>query len=299
MKIKRIVFSDVDGTICSFPDKKENPETRKSILEAIENDNITFVLNTGNPSLPKILKMANELNAKYLVAANGSAILDVEKNEYLYESELSSEIVDKVLKIIKKYDESACFFGKNGYYMVTSNQKVKDFLTDFFEYPNWLYEDAKIFNDIFKIEIYPRPENKDKIVTDIHSLNVLADLAVMGMHMELTAPGVNKGTGALWLCNHLNTNPDFCMSIGDSNNDLSMLKTIGFSYAMDNSPKSVKEVARYFTSDVMQNGLGEAIQDYIFRTKFDIMRQENEDKLEKRKIKEAKNEFYRAKANDK
>nr|WP_307929492.1 HAD hydrolase family protein [Mycoplasmopsis bovis] len=174
MKIKRIVFSDVDGTICSFPDKKENPETRKSILEAIENDNITFVLNTGNPSLPKILKMANELNAKYLVAANGSAILDVEKNEYLYESELSSEIVDKVLKIIKKYDESACFFGKNGYYMVTSNQKVKDFLTDFFEYPNWLYEDAKIFNDIFKIEIYPRPENKDKIVTDIHSLNVLS-----------------------------------------------------------------------------------------------------------------------------
>ncbi len=68
MKIKRIVFSDVDGTICSFPDKKENPETRKSILEAIENDNITFVLNTGNPPLPKILKMANELNAKYLVA---------------------------------------------------------------------------------------------------------------------------------------------------------------------------------------------------------------------------------------
>ncbi|AXJ68773.1 HAD family hydrolase [Mycoplasmopsis bovis] len=299
MKIKRIVFSDVDGTICSFPDKKENPETRKSILEAIENENITFVLNTGNPPLPKILKMANELNAKYLVAANGSAILDVEKNEYLYESELSSEIVDKVLKIIKKYDESACFFGKNGYYMVTSNQKVKDFLTEFFEYPNWLYEDAKIFNDIFKIEIYSRPENKDKIVTDIHNLNVLADLAVMGMHMELTAPGVNKGTGALWLCNHLDANPDFCMSIGDSNNDLSMLKTIGFSYAMDNSPKSVKEVARYFTSDVMQNGLGEAIQDYIFRTKFDIMRQENEDKLEKRKIKEAKNEFYRAKANDK
>uniref|UniRef100_UPI003D2D6D77 HAD hydrolase family protein n=1 Tax=Mycoplasmopsis bovis TaxID=28903 RepID=UPI003D2D6D77 len=90
---------------------------------------------------------------------------------YLYESELSSEIVDKVLKIIKKYDESACFFGKNGYYMVTINQKVKDFLTDFFEYPNWLYEDAKIFNDIFKIEIYPRSENKDKIVTDIHSHN--------------------------------------------------------------------------------------------------------------------------------
>ncbi|WP_430001064.1 HAD family hydrolase, partial [Mycoplasmopsis bovis] len=44
--------------------------------------------------------------------------------------------------------------------------------------------------------------------------------------MELTAPGVNKGTGALWLCNHLDANPDFCMSIGDSNNELWMSVTI-------------------------------------------------------------------------
>lgn len=68
MKIKRIIFSDVDGTICSFPDKRENPETRKSILEAVENDNITLVLNTGNPPLPKMLKMAHELKAKYIIA---------------------------------------------------------------------------------------------------------------------------------------------------------------------------------------------------------------------------------------
>ncbi|MCE6057406.1 HAD family hydrolase [Mycoplasmopsis agalactiae] len=299
MKIKRIIFSDVDGTICSFPDKKENPETRKSILEAVENDNITLVLNTGNPPLPKMLKMAHELKAKYIIAANGSAILDVESKEYLYESELSSDIVSAVLGIIKKYDESACFFGKNGYYMVTSNQKVKDFLTEFFEFPDWLDEDEKIINNIFKIEIYPKPENKEKIVADIHNLSIKADLAVMGMHMELTAPGVNKGTGALWLCNHLDADPNYCMSIGDSNNDLTMLKAIGFSYAMDNSPKSVKEVAKYYTSDVMQNGLGEAIQDYIFRTKFDILRQANEDKLEKQKIKEAKNAFYRAKAQEK
>nr|WP_307926674.1 HAD hydrolase family protein [Mycoplasmopsis bovis] len=133
MKIKRIVFSDVDGTICSFPDKKENPETRKSILEAIENENMTFVLNTGNPPLPKILKMANELNAKYLVALLMALLSLMLKKMNIYtESELSSEIVDKVLKIIKKYDESACFFGKNGYYMVTSNQKVKDFFNRLF-----------------------------------------------------------------------------------------------------------------------------------------------------------------------
>lgn len=70
------------------------------------------MLNTGNPPLPKMLKMAHELKAKYIIAANGSAILDIESKEYLYESELSSDIVSAVLDIIKKYDESACFFGK-------------------------------------------------------------------------------------------------------------------------------------------------------------------------------------------
>nr|WP_307924714.1 HAD hydrolase family protein [Mycoplasmopsis bovis] len=103
--------------------------------------------------------------------ANGSAILDVEKNEYLYESELSSEIVDKVLKIIKKYDESACFFGKNGYYMVTSNQKVKDFLTDF----------LSIQIDYMKMQKYLMTSSKLKSILDLKTRTKLSQTFTVSM----------------------------------------------------------------------------------------------------------------------
>lgn len=121
MKIKRIIFSDVDGIICFFLDKRENLEIRKSILEVVENDNIIFVLNIGNLLFLKMFKMVYELKVKYIIAVNGLVIFDIESKEYLYELELSFDIVFVVLDIIKKYDEFVCFFGKNGYYMVISN----------------------------------------------------------------------------------------------------------------------------------------------------------------------------------
>lgn len=75
------------------------------------------------------------------------------------------------------------------------------------------------------------------------------------------------------------------MAIGDSENDISMMKVAGFSYAMDNAKLAVKKVAKYYTSDVLQDGLGEAIRDYIFRTRFDIEKQDLALKLERQKAK--------------
>ncbi|CRH45557.1 Sugar phosphatase SupH [Chlamydia trachomatis] len=57
------------------------------------------------------------------------------------------------------------------------------------------------------------------------------------------------------------------MTIGDSNNDTPMLKLTNYSYAMANATKEPLSIARFFTSDVSQNGLGEAILDYLYRLK--------------------------------
>ena len=57
------------------------------------------------------------------------------------------------------------------------------------------------------------------------------------------------------------------MTIGDSNNDLAMLKLANYSYAMASASKDALNSAHYFTSSVEQNGLGEAIIDYLYRYK--------------------------------
>ncbi|WP_029513130.1 Cof-type HAD-IIB family hydrolase [Mycoplasmopsis primatum] len=296
MKIKRIIFSDVDGTIHTYPDKKSMPDTKVDILNAVNNDNVKFVLNTGNPLLPKLISMAKELNSEYIICANGAAIYDVKNEHYIYESKFEPKTVVKIFDIIKNANQTSCFFGKLGYHLVTNDQKSAEFLTEFFEFSNWEDEKNQPKENIYKIEIYPDLKMKEWLVKQLKSLDDKIDLAVMEHHIEITPQNINKGTGALWLCSYLEADPAYCMSIGDSNNDLSMLSVIGFSYAMDNGSYDVKKTAKYYTSDVLQNGLGEAIKDYIFRTKIDILKQENIDKAQKRAIKEDKNQFYREKA---
>jgi hydroxymethylpyrimidine pyrophosphatase-like HAD family hydrolase len=53
------------------------------------------------------------------------------------------------------------------------------------------------------------------------------------------------------------------MAIGDSNNDLPMLKEAGFSVAMGNASDHVKSVCDYVTEDNMHNGVAAAIHKYV------------------------------------
>lgn len=55
------------------------------------------------------------------------------------------------------------------------------------------------------------------------------------------------------------------MAVGDSENDISMLSLVGYSYAMANSNKYVKIFAKYHTSAFDQEGVVMAIKDFLYR----------------------------------
>jgi|GEM_PF-2384273 hypothetical protein len=66
---------------------------------------------------------------------------------------------------------------------------------------------------------------------------------------------------------NVETSKDEIMTIGDGNNDIPMLSISKYSYAMANATQTVHEHSHFHTSAVEQNGLGEAILDYIYRLK--------------------------------
>ncbi|MBZ4212724.1 Cof-type HAD-IIB family hydrolase [Mycoplasma sp. U97] len=298
--IKRIIFSDVDGTIYTYPDKQISKFTKQDILNAINNEDIEFVLNTGNPLLPKLNKLADEIGVRYIICANGASIYDNFNHEVIYEASFNSLDVKKTYDLIAEFNENGCFFGKNGYHLLSDNQQTINFLSDFFEFSNWEDKSNKPHEEIHKIEIYPKnSETKNLIVHRLNDMEIEADIAVMTHHIELTPKNINKGTAALWLCNKLNIDSNYAMSIGDSGNDIPMLELIGYSYAMDNAPQYVKNVAKFYTSDVLQNGLGEAIRDYIHRTRLPLLQQEKQFEVIKKQQKAKRDAYYREKAKQK
>lgn len=83
-------------------------------------------------------------------------------------------------------------------------------------------------------------------------------------NVEVNRAGVNKGSALLALANKLGIARDAVMAMGDSDNDLAMLEAAGVSVAMGDAPAYVKAAARYQTASSDENGVGLAIERFVF-----------------------------------
>ena len=82
-------------------------------------------------------------------------------------------------------------------------------------------------------------------------------------NLEFVFPHTNKGTAVEALAKHWGFSPDEVMTLGDSENDLSMLRFAGAGVAMGNAKPNIKEAARYETTDNNHQGVAKAIYSAI------------------------------------
>ena len=82
-------------------------------------------------------------------------------------------------------------------------------------------------------------------------------------NLEFVLPHTTKGTAVEALANHWGFSPDEVMTLGDSENDLSMLRFAGASVAMGNGKPNIKAAARYVTTDNNHQGVAKAIYSAI------------------------------------
>ena len=76
---------------------------------------------------------------------------------------------------------------------------------------------------------------------------------------ELPKRGYSKGSGCRKLAQLLHTPLEDCCAIGDSANDLSMLRCVGYPVAMGNAPAEVIAAAEYVTAPLREDGIYRAM----------------------------------------
>ncbi len=81
--------------------------------------------------------------------------------------------------------------------------------------------------------------------------------------VDFTLAGVDKAAGVSRVGDTLGVDPANMVAMGDSYNDLPMLKACGFAVAMGNAPEEVKAVADFVAPTVEEDGLAIAINDYV------------------------------------
>ena len=77
---------------------------------------------------------------------------------------------------------------------------------------------------------------------------------------EIVPKGYSKATAIRYITDYLKIPMEDTVAIGDSNNDLPMLKYARTSIAMGNSSKQVLETADYITTDVDKDGIWNALK---------------------------------------
>jgi len=82
-------------------------------------------------------------------------------------------------------------------------------------------------------------------------------------NLEFVLPHTTKGTAVEALAKHWGFSPDEVITLGDSENDLSMLRFAGAGVAMGNAKPNIKEAARYETTDNNHHGVAKAIYSAI------------------------------------
>ncbi|MEE3928197.1 HAD family hydrolase [Mycoplasmopsis ciconiae] len=268
---KWAIFSDVDGTIYGFPDKKLSEVNKEKMIE-ISKKGVPFVINTGNGPFEKIKRLAKITNSRYMVCSGGAAVYDNELNSYIHLELIPMQEAIKVFDIANQIKAKLYYFGKDQYYLHNHDQEMKTFLSDFLEYDEWI-EDGRINSDIHKIEVYGNYDEVKLAYEVLSKADLDLNIIYLTSHIEITKSNISKASGMKWLCDNVfKCSVLDVMAIGDSENDIPMLLEAGYSYAMDNANRETKKAAKFYTSDVLQNGLAEAIDDYLYRSDFELKR---------------------------
>lgn len=81
--------------------------------------------------------------------------------------------------------------------------------------------------------------------------------------LEFTHKDATKGNAVSYMANLFNIDRESIIAVGDSYNDLSMIKYAGLGVAMGNSPRAVQEVADYVTLSNDEAGVAHVIEKFI------------------------------------
>ena len=265
METKFAIFSDIDGTIYPYS-QTIHPDTFVNVKEA-QSKKIKFVIATGNPFLKQVQWLSKELNADVAISSNGAYAYDLKANKEVFAKMLNKEVANELFKLSLELNTSCAWWDRDNIYVskFVTKETIKILETVALKGDKVIL-DNEVKNDVFKIEFVGSKENIDKIVSKASESN-LQCARIHDKHVEITSVNVSKGSALVEVAKYLEVPVENTMAIGDSANDWSMMEKAGFSYAMDNAPSETKEKAKYYTSAVEQNGLGEAIIDFMFRNR--------------------------------
>lgn len=268
----RLICFDMDGTLLNSS-KEISQESQRAIEKAVAAGK-NVALSTGR-SLPEIVPFYSQLkDVRYFICISGALIYDRLEEKVIFSRNIPASSAEKLLLFSKTRDvmvhihsfqsvvEKSKLDRMDYYQMGTYTSMFKkitspvDDVMDFYRaYPDQLA----------KINFYHRStQERQETKAILEAAGCDLELAYSEFtSLECSAKGVSKGTGLIKLCQHLGIDVQDSVAVGDSDNDLAILKTCGLPVAMGNANENVRKLAGAVVADNDHEGCAEAIYRFM------------------------------------
>ncbi|NHM32676.1 Cof-type HAD-IIB family hydrolase [Neobacillus terrae] len=240
----KLVALDMDGTLLNSSDEISEGN-RRAIKEAQEKG-IYVVLSTGRSILTSRQHAESLQLSSFLVTVNGSEIWD-QNGELVERNSVKSDLVQWMWELSQKHGTK---FWATGVDKVWNDSMPEDIMAGEWLKFGFNIEDVHVRELILK-------ELQDKELFEISNSSPI--------NIEVNALGVNKARGLQTVCEKLGIGLEHVMAVGDSLNDMAMIKEAGLGVAMGNAQEAVKAEADFVTKTNDEDGVAFAIEKWVLK----------------------------------
>lgn len=227
------------------------------------------VIATGRPTYA-CHSIAKEISLDsfggYIISFNGATITEVSTGNILRNVSISKEEVHQLYQLstqhnayIQTYMGDNIITPQNNEYTEIEKKLTGMDIIEVTDFINYVDE------DVIKAIILQEPKYLKSLSQKIepHVPSSLNMTFSKPFFLEFMNVNVDKAISVSYLADSLGINMNSVIAIGDSYNDISMIKSAGLGVAMGNSVKAIKKSADYITKTNMEDGIAKVINKFV------------------------------------
>lgn len=268
----KILASDYDNTLMPFGEAKPRPAVVKAVKK-LQAAGGKFVLSTGR-SYPGI-REKNQLGGiryDYAITCNGACVVDRQGN-VIAEHPLTSEEMYVLVDFCEDYNYPLQFNFRDAYYayceyeyLHTGYQMMNSPGLDCVDGED---QDRHLLDMPHAAFAAMPPQEVERFhekygYLGLHWMQTGAQNADGYCYYDIVRGGMDKGVGLADLCAQMGLTLADAVAVGDSANDVGMLKVAGLSACMANGTPDAKAAADRIIGDVREDGVAALIEELWF-----------------------------------
>ena len=267
MQIKLIAL-DIDGTLLN-----SNLEVTAATIDALNRAmerGIHIVLSTGRLVVECEDILEKLPCIRYVNSCTGAEVVDLQTGKTVAGRRIEGDEILRLYELLKDLDLMPCAFDPVDGMAHCSVEKfrlcMENCSPDVARHLRRFYCPEEDFEAYLRSKDslikYYMPCFNERAITDVAQRMKEEPYTVVQCgpsDMEIIPVGTDKGLGLQLLAQALGLEQEQVMAIGDSENDIGMLRYAGLPVVMGNGLPHVKELARYITDDNDHDGVAKAI----------------------------------------